>query len=418
MTTPEPDSPLQEHIIRYFEDGSAVIRLLTASALREAIDSVGAFTRDEDTGDKIPSVDDEDFDRFRKKDEDLRFYVLRNAEGKGKVLIHVARLDEGPWEVLQYYGAGRNDRPALDDLPKLQEFESESEFVPGPESGLILQHGRYYDILNLPENFTVEGSLCLPVTDSPVILPRGLKIKGHLVMRNIEAGIILPEGLDIGESLTLINCPHVELPDRLRVGGNLSLSRCANIETLPGGLSLGGNLNIESCDSFRALPRLRVPGNLRIFQCHKTAEIAEGVKAGGDVMLFGCKALKKLPWMNLGGNLGVHYCDALEALPESLVVPGEFELAACPLVTALPDGLHIEKSAALRKCEGLREIGGLYVGRRFAIMGCPGLTTISEAARLPQGVFLDNHFRTAAEARALIANPAKLTPSPQQPRLF
>ena len=108
--------------------------------------------------------------------------------------------------------------------------------------GILEQDGTWYDIFNLPENFTVKGDLDLFNTKITE-LPKGLKVKGDLFLSDTKI-TELPEGLKVGGSLDINGTKITRLPEGLEVGGGLDLNG-TKITELPEGLEVGRALYLS-----------------------------------------------------------------------------------------------------------------------------------------------------------------------------
>lgn len=115
------------------------------------------------------------------------------------------------------------------------------------------------EVLNtLPENMEVRGDLWIgggSYNKDIISLPVNLKISGTLDLRECTSLESLPEGLKVGGWLSLDRCTRIDtFPKVLKVGICLSLDRCLSIEYLPEELKVGSLLDLLYCISLRKIP--------------------------------------------------------------------------------------------------------------------------------------------------------------------
>lgn len=313
-----------------FDGGYRMVRLLTPEALDKESAMMGHC------------IGSGGYDA-RVKGGTRAYYSLRDPRGKSHATLEV----KCGWEelacgrrdaLLQCQGKG-NWPPVAKYVPFIQSFVKERKLRLGNQAArtadLIEQDGEYYDVFNLPDDFTVEGGLYL--NGSAIrALPRGLTVKGDLELwrtpiktlpegLRVEGNLCLggtaikelPEGLRVGGSLFLDDTAITALPEGLRVGGGLYLDGTA-IKELPAGLKVEGSLSLRRTP-IRALPEgLTVSGNLDVSQT-ALVELPKGLKVEGNLYLDGT-AIKEVPE---GVGIGMRF-DDLQArkkrLPEELAV--------------------------------------------------------------------------------------------------
>ena len=201
--------------------------------------------------------------------------------------------------------------------------------------GVLEQDGTWYDIFNLPENFTVKGDLDLFNTKITK-LPEGLKVGGNLNISDTEI-TMLPEGLKVGGSLDISGTKITKLPEGLEVGGNLYLSN-TEITRLPEGLEVGGGLDLTKTKITELPAGLKVGGYLDLRNTEIT-ELPEGLEVGGDLYLDATKITELPEGLKVGGSLDLNGTK-ITRLPEGLEVGGNLYLSNTE-ITELPEGLEV-----------------------------------------------------------------------------
>jgi len=124
-------------------------------------------------------------------------------------------------------------------------------------TGLIKQDGKFYDVFNLPANFTLRKNLWITNAKRHLTLPDNFSIDGDAYLTNCAALTSLPANLSVGGSMILAGCHALAaLPDNLSVGGALNLRDCHALTALPDNLKVGENIITDFC-VFKTVERAR-----------------------------------------------------------------------------------------------------------------------------------------------------------------
>jgi hypothetical protein len=166
--------------------------------------------------------------------------------------------------------------------------------------GILEQNGQWYDIFNLPENFTVKGDLDLSDTKIKE-LPKGLTVGGNLYLCSTPIKE-LPEDLKVSGDLDLSDTQIKELPQDLKVDGGLYLSD-TQIKELPQGLIVNGDLDLSNTPIEYLSEGLTVGRDLCIINT-KIKELPEGLTVGRDLYInTKIKTIKRSLLKNVEGSI-------------------------------------------------------------------------------------------------------------------
>jgi hypothetical protein len=225
-------------VLYTFKDGYTIKKLLDQKELNREGNLMGHCTKDEKQG---------YFNKIKAKKIEL--WSLRDPSNGPHCTIEYLIKEK---KVLQIKGKQNKGvvskylpyvKEFLQDLSKKKKLILNFDLDGLLNIGILEQDGQWYDILCLPENFTVKGDLDLSNTKIKE-LPQDLKVSGSL---NLSYTHIkeLPEGLKVGGSLTLRYTKIKELPKGLKVGRYLDLYG-TKIKELPSGLTVGSLINIRN----------------------------------------------------------------------------------------------------------------------------------------------------------------------------
>jgi hypothetical protein len=312
----------QTETLYTFKDGFTIKKLLDQKELNREGNLMGHCTKDERQG---------YFNKIKAKKIEL--WSLRDTSNGPHCTIEY--LIKGK-KVLQIKGK-QNKGVIKKYIPYVKEFLKSQEkrkivknYDPDEliNIGILEQDGQWYDILNLPENFTVKGDLDISYTKIKE-LPEGLIVGGDLDIRNTQIQE-LPEGLHVNGGLYLSNTQIKELPQGLTVSGSLNLSSTP-IKELPEGLIVGGDLDIRNTQIKELPSGLTVGGDLNLSYT-KIKELTKGLTVGGCLFLRNTQ-IKKLPKeLTVGGDLDISYTKIKE-LPSGLTVGGDLDISNTQIKT-------------------------------------------------------------------------------------
>jgi hypothetical protein len=313
-----------------FKDGFTIKKLLDQKELNREGNLMGHCTKDERQG------------YFNKiKSKEIELWSLRDTSNDPHCTIEYVIKEK---RVLQIKGK-QNGGVVEKYIPYVKEFLqdlSKKKLILNFDSddllniGILEQDGQWYDILCLPENFTVKGSLDLRNVQIEK-LPKGLTVSGYLDLSGTKIKE-LPEGLTVGRNLYLDSSLIEVLPKRLHVVGSLSLSY-TKIKELPEGLIVGGDLDVSNTQ-IKELPKgLTVKGGLDLMNTPIEC-LPEGLKVGGSLYLDDSALIEILPeGLKVGGDLTLRNTKIKE-LPKGLKVKGDLELSGTQ-IKELPEGLKV-----------------------------------------------------------------------------
>jgi hypothetical protein len=347
----------QTETLYTFKDGYTIKKLLDQKELNREGNLMGHCTKDERQG---------YFNKIKAKKIEL--WSLRDTSNGPHCTMEYL-IDKK--KVLQIKGK-QNKGVVSKYIPHVKEFLqdlSKKKLILNFDTydlrniGILEQDGVWYDILCIPENFTVKGDLDLKNTQV-YYLPKGLTVGGILYLGSAQIKE-LPEGLTVGGSLYLRNTQIECLPEGLTVNGDLGLINTP-IKELPSGLTVGGSLYIDST-TIETLPKgFTVGGNLYIVGI-RIKELPEGLTVGGDLDITGTK-IRELPSeLKVGRDLYIAKT-LVTILPKNLDVGGNLDLKNSK-VTELNEGLKVGGYLDLRdtKVQSIPE--GLTVGGYFSMVG-------------------------------------------------
>jgi hypothetical protein len=231
------DKEGQTETLYTFKDGYTFVSLLDGQACKREGKLMQHCSGDETQG-YIDGVKYKEIELWSLRDSSNQPHCTIEFNIKGKKVLQIKGK--------QNAGVVKKYIPYVKEFLQLQEKKKiVKNYDPNDllNIGILEQDGVWYDILCLPENFTVKGSLYLSDTQIEN-LPGGLTVKGDLYIRNTQIKE-LPEGLTVGGDLNLRYTPIEKLPNGLIVGRNLDLMNTP-IECLPEGLTVGGYLEIRN----------------------------------------------------------------------------------------------------------------------------------------------------------------------------
>jgi len=349
------------NVIKKYPGGEQWVRLLTPKAL------------DRETKLMNHCAGKGDYDYKVRKNESF-VYSLRDSTGKSQCTIEVLRNS-----ILNQI-KGYEDGPIKEEfIPFVKDFikNDNFEFFHKKFSsihdldhiGYININGTMLDANDIPENFTINGSLkYIP----NVKLPNNLTIKGNLSVSNLSHP--LPKGLKVEGELSVFSCLITELPNDIKVGSNIDLSY-SMIEKLPDNFKVNGDLNLKDT-SISVLPEnLNIKGTLNISRTD-IIELPDSVKY--DRLIAFDSKIKKLPIsyflkykydnIDLAGtcvdelpdnltvknlNLSESKIDILKA--KNLVVTNNLDLNFST-VASLPENITVGNDLDLRFTKNLKEL--------------------------------------------------------------
>jgi hypothetical protein len=319
-----------------FKDGYTIKKLLDQKELTREGNLMGHCAKDEKQG------------YFNKiKSKEIELWSLRDASNGPHCTIE---FDIKEKKVLQIKGK-QNEGVVKKYIPYVKEFLQDLSkkklilnFDPHDllNIGIIEQDGQWYDIFNLPENFTVTGDLYLSNTQIEK-LPEGLTVGGYLYLNGTQIKE-LPQDLKVGGGL-YINYTDIEvLPQGLKVGGYLDL-RSTKIKELPQDLKVGGYLDLRST-KIKELPQdLKISGSLCL-NGTQIKELPQGLTVGGGLYLRNTP-IEILPkGLTVGRDLEISYTKIKE-LPKELTVGGSLDLSNTQ-IREIPQGLIVGGDLYLR----------------------------------------------------------------------
>lgn len=349
------------------------------------------------------------------------YFSLRSASGKPCVTMEVRHADN---MLIQCQGRG-NQLPTEKYRAYIQDFVRDRGFnLDNPlDTGLIKNRGCYYDIHNLPENYSHDGDLDLSGT-TVTRLPDGLDVSGSLILRYTPISALpnrmsvahdidvafskvtslpenlhvpgrlvaqetplekLPRGLRVRDSLNISQTDIAQLPPDLRVGSTLNASGTP-LEKIPATVHIGGSLVLRHT-MVRTLPsRLHIPGSLDL-TCTPITELPCKLIVGQDLTLFSTDVGNLPQDIKIGRDLTVDRTP-LRTLPPDLHVPGNLSAAGSRIET-LPPGLVVGKSLCLRGTPIKTLPPDLNIGVSLNLYAC-NLDSLPEALTIPDSINLSD----------------------------
>lgn len=213
-------------------------------------------------------------------------------------------------------------------------------------ANILIQDNELYDLLKLPSNFKVKGSLRL--TGTPIsYLPDGLEITGILSLDQTRI-TELPSGLTVGfgginEGLNLSYTKVRSLPSDLRVAGFLHLSNTC-ISQLPDSLRIvGGSVSLVNTP-ITSLPENFVVKGCLFLMNSQICRLPRGLCVYNELNLTDTN-ISVIPTDLYAGGLVLANTKVSE-LPDSLHVYGSLDLTHT-LIKELPRGLVVDSDLFL-----------------------------------------------------------------------
>lgn len=369
------------------------------------------------------------------------YFSLRSASGNPCVTMEVRHADN-----MLIQCQGRGNQPAAEKYRSyLLDFVRDRGFdLENPsDTGLIKNRGRYYDIHNLPENYSHDGDLDLAgsvltklpdglhvtgrlnIAHSPIsALPARLRVEGNLYANHTNISTIpadmridgsidltateirsvppgwqpngslklsttpltrLPEYFTIPGNLDLIDTPIAELPRGLKVEG-LDLSHTVNLRCVPPDIKVAGDL-VLTRSGITALPDNLVIGKSLYLPNTLLEELPRGLIVGGSLDIDDTKIRELPPDI----KIGIHLCVAgtpIRTLPAGLNVPGNLS-ADRSLIETLPRGLLVGKSLSLLETPIRTLPPDVKIGVSLNLYGCK-LDSLPEGLTIPDSINLND----------------------------
>lgn len=295
------EDSVDQKVVKTFEDGFAIVRLLTPEALDYETAQLGHCIGNGAYDDNVLSGKSV-------------FYALRDPKNRSHATLEVNR--DG--DLLQCKGK-RNAPPVYKYFPYIKSFVEEKQFYLSEScshTGLVRFDGEYHAISRLPEGTSVYETLDLSNVQENIILPKGLKVEGSLILpgNNLPA---LPDDINVTgnliekwkkkEKLHRIGgparreiCPHTQqlISEQWyehgkeldkRVHAIFRRNKYYPVNRLPGGITLDDTLDLSFETSEIKLPkRLKIKGDL-IYSGDNKPDIPEGIVVeGNSSQLQGC----------------------------------------------------------------------------------------------------------------------------------
>ena len=262
-----------------------------------------------------------------------RYYALHCKLGKSHATLEVRVGDNA---LLQCKGR-RNRPPARAYRARIRKFIIEQGFKleeHACHTGLVMQHGQYFNIDRLPSSLVWNSDLDLSFADIDR-LPDDLTVKGNLSLTHSKIKA-LPERLTVHGSLLATGVTIEHLPISLVVRTDLALGDAAVTE-IPPGFTVGRHLLAQRSRIAIVGAGIVVGGDLNLCRT-PLGSLPDGLTVPGSLFLSGT-AIRSLPRNLTCGALNVAD-SAIETLPSCLIVKkGDINLARTKL-KSLPENLR------------------------------------------------------------------------------
>lgn len=277
------------------------------------------------------------------------------------------------------------------DLPKIKtrvtNFDTDDLLM----CGILEQDGVWYDLLNLPENFTVDGDLDLS-NKSITELPKGLTVtktlylqdtdieelpEGLTVGRNLmgsERLTRLPANLTVGVDLDITGSNVSKLPENLTVGRSFRM-RHTKIKKIPSSLNVGADLVMAGSDVSELPEGFNVPSNLDIRETDIT-ELPANLTVGGSILSDRTDITSIGDGLTVGRNFNL-IGQRISELPNNITVGGDFDLSGTN-ITELPANLNVGKTLNISDTDVSSIPNDIKVGGDLVMRNANVTVTVSD----------------------------------------
>lgn len=174
--------------VQSFDNGWKIVRLMTIGAVRDEGFNMGHCLKKKEGDDQVLERGE------------TAYYSLRDPAGKPHVTFQVWG---SKYRNLIASRGRQNQPPILRYFPYVESFVRDHNLtISGPpdHTGIVRHKGAYHSIYNLPEGFSIDGSLDLSFLKTRIVLPREMKIRGDLIMNGYHRPI-MHDDLDIGRNI-------------------------------------------------------------------------------------------------------------------------------------------------------------------------------------------------------------------------
>ena len=253
-------------------------------------------------------------------------------------------------------------------LPLEMEFLCSGKALPKHlhiKGDVYFSHAR--DINLDVDTLVVDGNLFLDCPSNVSLAKEKIGVQGKLSMTYADMALFsMPTELIVKKDLVLDGSKNISLPEKLAIGGVLSLYDTENLQ-LKSIVEAGLSFNGDDQAVFSVLKNIRCTGDLILQRCEGLTTLPDGLQVGGNLDLTSCEDLVELPkGLRVEGNLILDYCRKLTRLPEGLYVGGNLTLMCCEAFKKLPESLYVGGNLKLQYSnitewpESLRVGGGFY----------------------------------------------------------
>lgn len=174
--------------IQSFDDGWKIVRLTTIGAIRDEGFNMGHCLKKKEGENEVLERGE------------MAYYSLRDPAGKPHVTFQVWG---NKYRNLIASRGRQNQPPVPRYFSYVESFVRENDLtISGPldHTGIVRHKNAYHSIYNLPEGFSIDGSLDLSFLKAGIVLPKEMKIRGDLIVNGYHRPV-MHDDLDIGRNM-------------------------------------------------------------------------------------------------------------------------------------------------------------------------------------------------------------------------
>ena len=275
------------------------------------------------------------------------------------------------------------------------------------------------DIVELPENLTINGDLTLSNCNNFKSLPKGLKVTGNIYIDNCKNFEHVSE--DVSATLLEIQiCNNLKAIDRNLNVQHLKLIDCKNVHKLPDHLLLE-RLTLKFCQNLKGMlcTSLTVKESLSICHCDEIDKISKKLEAD-NIAIHSCIEVKMLADEIKVSNIQIQYCSKLQSLtsmpslninslsmshstavnldntnifnfPETFVVNDFMILERCHGIKKLPSSLSLMNKLHIESCSNLLGLKNEHFNTKsLRLVDCQSFVQMPEKTTVTESFFISN----------------------------